>query len=111
MSFPFGPRVEEADVRATTDALRDDPEAVLVDVREPDEWQAGHVAGARHIPMGELPSQLSSLQRDAPIYLICRSGTRSHKAATFLARAGFTRPTNVKGGMLAWEEAGLPVER
>jgi rhodanese-related sulfurtransferase len=111
MSFSFGPTVDEADVTATTAALRDDPEAILVDVREPEEWRAGHVAGARHIPMSQLPAELASLPREAPIYLICRSGARSHRAAAYMLTAGFEHPRNVKGGMIAWERAGFPIER
>ena len=111
MSFAFRPTVEEADVQQATAALRDDPRAVLVDVREDDEWRAGHAPDARHIPMAEVPEQLASLPRAAPIYLICHSGNRSHTIAAYLRRAGFERPINVKGGMVAWERAGLPVER
>jgi rhodanese-related sulfurtransferase len=111
MSDPVGPPVEEADVAATAAALREDPAAVLVDVREPDEWQAGHAPQARHIPMREIPDRLAALPASAPIYLICRSGSRSHLVAEYLIQAGFARPINVSGGMLAWERAGLPVER
>jgi rhodanese-related sulfurtransferase len=111
MSFPSGPKVDETDVSATSTAIRDEPDAVLVDVREPEEWRAGHVAGARHIPMAQLPAELASLPREAPIYLICRSGARSHRAAAYMLTAGFERARNVKGGMIAWERAGLPIER
>jgi rhodanese-related sulfurtransferase len=112
MSFLFGPRVEEADVKETSTALGDeDGEALLIDVREPHEWRAGRARGARHIPLGELPDHLDRLPRAAPVYLICRSGNRSHTAAKYLKQAGFERPINVRGGMLAWERAGLPVER
>lgn len=110
MSFLFGPKVEEADVKQVVDALPEDG-AVLVDVREPHEWRAGHAPQARHIPLQQLPMQLDTLPRNAPVYLICRSGNRSHHAAAFLQRNGFERPVNVRGGMIAWERAGLPVER
>jgi len=110
MSFLFGPRVEEADVREASDALPKDG-AVLVDVREPHEWRGGHVPGSRHIPLNQLPAQLDALPRTAPIYLICRSGNRSHNAAAFLKRNGFERPINVRGGIIAWSRAGLPIEK
>lgn len=110
MDSRFGPTVEEADVRQATEALHSDPEAVLIDVREPDEWQAGHAPQARHIPMGQIPDRLDELPRRAPVYLICRSGNRSHTVAEYLKQVGFARPINVKGGMIAWAEAGLPVE-
>ena len=113
MSFRFQPKVkvDEADVRQTADALGAGTGALLVDVREPHEWRAGHVGEARHIPLAELPAQIDGLPRHAPVYLICRSGARSHRAAEYLKGLGFERPINVKGGMIAWERAGLPVER
>ncbi len=110
MSFLLGPKVEEADVRKVVEALPQDG-AVLVDVREPHEWRAGHAPQARHIPLQPLPNHLDDLPRGAPIYLICRSGSRSHTAAAFLRRNGFERPVNVRGGMVAWGREGLPVER
>ena len=110
MSFLFGPKVEEADVREVADALPSDG-AVLVDVREPHEWRAGHARGARHIPLDQLPASLDSLPRSAPIYLICATGNRSRTAAAFLHKQGFAKPVNVRGGTVAWHRAGLPIER
>jgi rhodanese-related sulfurtransferase len=82
--------------------------AVLLDVREDDEWQRGHAAAAQHIPMGEVPGRLDEIDRSAKLYVICKAGGRSAKVAQFLARDGF-EPINVDGGMLAWAEAGRPV--
>jgi rhodanese-related sulfurtransferase len=110
MSFLFGPKVEEADVKEVADALPNDG-AVLVDVREPHEWRAGHARGARHIPLNQLPASLDSLPRTAPIYLICATGNRSRTAAAFLHKQGFAKPVNVRGGTVAWHRAGLPIER
>jgi rhodanese-related sulfurtransferase len=84
------------------------PSAVLLDVREDDEWQRGHAAAAQHIPMGEVPGRLDEIDRSAKLYVICKAGGRSAKVAQFLARDGF-EPINVDGGMLAWVEAGRPV--
>ena len=84
------------------------PSAVLLDVREDDEWQRGHAAAAQHIPMGEVPGRLDEIDRSAKLYVICKAGGRSAKVAQFLARDGFA-PINVDGGMLAWAEAGRPV--
>jgi len=75
----------------------------LVDVREPDEWAAGHVDGARHVPLGDLPARLDSLDRDRTVVVMCRSGARSARAATVLREAGFARVRNLAGGMLRWE--------
>ena len=83
--------------------------ALLVDVREREEWQTGHVAGATHIPLGTLPEAASSLPKDREMLVICRTGNRSAKAQEKLAQAGFTHVTNVTGGMTAWAEHGLPI--
>lgn len=78
----------------------------LVDVREPDEWQAGHAPGARHIPLAELPSRLKALGGERPVAFVCRSGNRS-ELATELARRQGIQGINVEGGLLAWQRAGL----
>ncbi len=85
--------------------------AVLVDVREADEWAAGHAAGALHLPLGELALRHDDLPRDRETLLICASGNRSKVAAQVLARAGHDRASSVEGGTIAWARAGLPVER
>src|SRR5438034_5169686 len=77
---------------------RQDDGALLVDVREADEWRAGHATGARHVPLGTLPQHLSELPRDRDLLLICRSGNRSGAACGMLARHGFDRAFNVTGG-------------
>lgn len=83
--------------------------AVLLDVRELDEWNAGHAPGARHLPLGELPNRLDSLPRDRQVVVVCRSGHRSSEATSFLVRSGFDA-VNLNGGMRAWATAGLLVE-
>ena len=90
---------------------RQDRGALLIDVREPDEWQAGHAPGARHIPLGALSAQLETIPRDLDLLLICRSGNRSNAARGLLARHGFERAFNVDGGMQAWTRASLPTTR
>ena len=85
--------------------------ALLIDVRERSEWASGHVPGAQHIPLGQLAQRTSSLPRDRDLLLICQSGNRSARAVELLQRAGFSRATNVAGGMLAWSRARLPVTR
>jgi rhodanese-related sulfurtransferase len=82
--------------------------AVLLDVREDDEWQRGHAPDAQHIPMGEVPARLGEIDGDAQLFVICGAGGRSLRVAQYLARNGF-EPTNVDGGMLAWASAGRPV--
>jgi rhodanese-related sulfurtransferase len=80
----------------------------LLDVREDDEWAAGHVPGARHIPLGELGARTAEVPQDELIYVICRSGVRSARAAQALAGAGW-QAVNVAGGMQDWAAAGRPM--
>ena len=84
------------------------PGTVLLDVREDDEWQRGHAADARHIPMGEVPARLNEIDPQATLYVICKVGGRSQQVAKFLAGNGY-KAVNVSGGMLAWANAGRSV--
>ncbi len=77
---------------------------VLVDVREPHEYQICRIPNARLIPLGEVPKRLNELDRNAEIVLHCKSGVRSGKAAAILREAGFPQVLNMKGGILAWSD-------
>jgi hydroxyacylglutathione hydrolase/adenylyltransferase/sulfurtransferase len=81
----------------------------LVDVREPHEWDAGRIPGARHIPLGELSQQAGTLDPASPVVFLCRAGGRSLMAAQALRAAG-VEAYSMAGGMLAWDAAGLPME-
>jgi rhodanese-related sulfurtransferase len=81
----------------------------LVDVRQPHEWEAGHIAEATHIELAELPAQVDTLDRARPVVLVCRSGARSAMATAALTQAGFDAH-NMAGGMLDWTAAGLTME-
>jgi rhodanese-related sulfurtransferase len=85
----------------------------LVDVREPDEYVGplGHVPGSELVPMGEVLEAAAAWDRNQPTLLICRSGARSGRVAAVLTQMGFRHMYNLIGGMLVWNEAGLPVER
>jgi rhodanese-related sulfurtransferase len=83
--------------------------AQLVDVRADHEWEAGHVAGAVHLPLDELAERAGELDRERPVVVYCRGGNRCQMAAEALASAGF-EATPLAGGIRAWEEAGLPLE-
>jgi rhodanese-related sulfurtransferase len=89
-------------------ASRLDAGAVVLDVRQPDEYEAGHVPGARLIPLAEVPDRVGELPRAEELLVICRSGARSLAAAEFLEQQEFTA-VNVSGGTLAWIESGREV--
>jgi len=93
-------------------SIMDVKEVVLIDVRTEIEFQGGHVPGARHIPLGQLGSQLRLIKkyRDLDVYLICATGARSLRAAQLLAESGFTNPINVAGGTNGWRNAGYPMD-
>ena len=96
-------------------------DAVVLDVREDDEWVHGHIDGATHIPMGDVPARLDDLPEGDPLYVICRSGGRSHNAAMLAQQAGYAECYNVLEGFEGdkdgsghrsttggWRHAGLP---
>ncbi|WP_309131127.1 rhodanese-like domain-containing protein [Brevibacterium sp.] len=83
--------------------------APILDVREDDEWQAGHIEGAIHIPLGDLPIRYGEVPLDEDVYVICRTGGRSRRAAAWLNGNGFDA-INVNGGMGAWNlDHGKPI--
>jgi len=77
-------------------------EVVLIDVREPYEWTAGHIDAAQHIPLQQIPQRLDDIPKDRDVVMICRSGSRSEHARAFLANQGYTRVLNLVGGMMRW---------
>ncbi|WP_242911081.1 rhodanese-like domain-containing protein [Actinomadura terrae] len=81
----------------------------LLDVREQDEWDAGHAPAAVHIPMGQLSDRASEVPRDQEVFVVCRSGARSAQVTVALNQAGWLA-RNVDGGMKRWAEAGRPME-
>ncbi|WLQ08217.1 rhodanese-like domain-containing protein [Arthrobacter oryzae] len=83
-------------------------DAKILDVREDYEWSAGHAEGALHIPLDQLPARLGELDPDEDLYVICRTGGRSFRAAQWLVGQGYTA-LNVAGGMDQWLESGLPL--
>jgi len=86
-------------------------ELVLVDCRELDEWQSGHIKEAIFIPLSEFQNHLNKLpNKNVPIILQCRSGQRSMRAAEYLAEQGYTDLTNLEGGILGWAHHGLPID-
>jgi rhodanese-related sulfurtransferase len=83
--------------------------AQLVDVRADHEWEAGRIAAATHLPLAELAERAGELDRDRPVVLYCRGGTRSTMATDALAEVGF-EAAKLSEGIVGWSEAGLPLE-
>jgi rhodanese-related sulfurtransferase len=81
----------------------------VVDVREPYEREAGHVAGSRHVPLADLTAAAASIDPSRPVVFVCRVGGRSAMAAWSFARAGYDAH-NLDGGMVAWVGSGLPID-
>jgi rhodanese-related sulfurtransferase len=81
----------------------------LIDVREPEEHEAGRIAGARLIPLGDLSAQAASISSEQPVVFYCRSGSRSAMATEAFRGAGFDAH-NMSGGLLEWAATGLPLE-
>lgn len=91
-------------------APRDLPaNAYVLDVREPDEWDAGHAPDAHHIPMSELLGRLGEVPEDGSVVVVCRSGHRSAQVVSYLLGQGRGNAVNLDGGMVEWVASGLPI--
>lgn len=88
-------------------------EACILDVREPDEFKAGHLLNSKSIPLGKLRDRVGELERyrEKPIVLVCRSGQRSATACALLDKEGFAQVYNLSGGVRAWQKSSLPLEK
>lgn len=91
--------------------LIEKPDAQFIDVRTSAEFQSGHAPKTSNIPLDELEKNLSKLDKNAPVYIICQTGRRSQKGAEILEKNGFKDISNIKGGTSAWTAAGLPSEK
>jgi rhodanese-related sulfurtransferase len=85
--------------------------AVVLDIREENEFKEGHILNAMHIPAGRLADRMKELDkfRNRPLITVCRSGSRSGRTSAFLRKQGFTTVYNLEGGLLAWQNANLPL--
>ncbi len=88
-------------------------DALVIDVREPAEVAQGKIARAKLIPLGELKNRIGELEKHKtkPIIMVCRSGSRSAGACGILSKQGFSEVYNLAGGMIAWQQSNLPVEK
>ena len=88
-------------------------DGVVIDVRDIGEFEAGHIAGAKHVPEAQLADRIKELEKfkDKPVILACRTGSRSGSAVKILRSNGFTEAVNLGGGIVAWEQAGMPLQK
>jgi rhodanese-related sulfurtransferase len=110
LSHLFASPLPSLDPSQAQARLRQNPAPFLLDVRQPEEYQAGHIEGARLIPLAELGRRTEELPRDAELICVCRSGNRSSQATQLLSSRGYNA-FNLSGGVIAWIRAGLPVEK
>lgn len=104
-------KIQELDVSQTRERLRTNSKAQLIDVREDNEWQAGHAPGAEHLGKGIIERDIETRvpDKDTVLILYCGGGYRSALAAEVLQRMGYTRVYSMAGGWKAWKDAGAPV--
>jgi rhodanese-related sulfurtransferase len=108
----FLPTASDAEISAADAAekLKSAQPPFLLDVRQPDEYREGHIAGATLIPLDDLRGRMGELPTDRQIVVVCRSGARSGVAAGWLKAAGYD-VVNLSGGMIAWRQAGQTISR
>ena len=102
-----GPWVSTAE--ATHLINRED--ALVVDVRDPGEYGAGHILGAKNVPLSRLADGELAKKKERPVIVYCDGGERASKAVSALKKQGFARVVNLSGGLRAWQQAGLPIEK
>ena len=105
-------RVTSIDAQEAEQRIRNDGAVTVLDVRQPEEYAAGHIRGAVLLPLGEVNDRAEdTLSRDDDVIVVCASGNRSLSAANKLMSMGFERVVNLKGGMNAWQGTGLATEK
>lgn len=110
LSQLFGPPIPQLEAPEAKVKLEAQPRPFLLDVREPEEFRAGHIAGATLIPLRELGHRANELPRDREIICVCHSGNRSSSATRHLISVGY-QALNLRGGMIAWSYSNLPIKQ
>jgi len=106
----FGSPISQTNPEEVKKEISKNPKPIILDVRQPYEYQGGHIQGAKLIPLGELSSKMNLLPKNQEIICVCQSGSRSSSAARHLLSAGYN-VKNMQGGMDLWLRSGLPVSR
>jgi rhodanese-related sulfurtransferase len=97
-----------AEISVAEAATKRDAGAFILDVRQPDEWNAVHIPGATLIPLDQLEARVNEVPKDKEVVVVCRSGNRSQQGRDILKNAGFSQVTSMSGGMSQWSAAGHP---
>ena len=106
----FGKPVSTVSALELNERLKNGKRPVVIDVRQPDEYRAGHIIGAKLIPLNKLSSRMKELPQSREIVCVCASGNRSGSAARMLVKAGY-KAVNLQGGVISWRHANLPVKK
>lgn len=111
-AVPAGPSALPENVSVTqVKTLLGQPDVLILDVREQDEYDAGHIPGVKLIPSGEVANRLAEVPKDKTVIVTCQSGNRSASTTKYLREQGYTNVHNMEGGIIAWQGAGYPVEK
>ena len=110
LSSLFGPPLPSMNANELNEKLNNGKRPLVIDVRQPEEYRAGHITGSKLIPLGDLSKRIHELPKDREIVCVCASGSRSHSATKILVGAGYTA-VNMQGGMFMWQRAQLPVKK
>jgi len=110
LSRMFGSNLPATTAQELSEKLKSSDRPMVVDVRQPEEYREGHIAGSKLIPLGELPRRLKELPQAREIVCVCASGSRSRSATKILMEAGY-KGINMNGGMFTWQRSGLPVKK
>ena len=91
--------------------LQNNEDAILLDIREAKDFQAGHITGAKHMPADQLSDKISTLAsyKQSPLIVYCQMGNRSHRACNLLIKEGFAKVYSIAGGVMGWQKADLPL--
>jgi rhodanese-related sulfurtransferase len=103
--------IAQVSVAEAKQAIEDKKDTQFIDVRTPKEYAGGHATGAKNLPLDKLDAELTKLNKNKPVYVICETGRRSQKGSEILQKAGFKDVYNITGGTSEWMNAKLPTEK
>jgi rhodanese-related sulfurtransferase len=110
LSSLFGPPLPSLNALELSEKLKAGNQPLVIDVRQPEEYREGHIAGSKLIPLGELDRRVNELPKGQEIICVCASGSRSRSATKFLIDAGYAA-FDMNGGMFMWQRAQLPIQK